>query len=61
METHRASTQLLRSDENAGALGIWREPAPLGGVAGLDYYPWLVVGIVCIGALSQAGGQSHPR
>jgi EmrB/QacA subfamily drug resistance transporter len=30
--------------------GIWREPAPLRGVARLDCYPWLVVGTVCIGA-----------
>src|ERR1700733_4779488 len=30
--------------------GLWREPAPLPGVARLDYYPWLVVGTVCIGA-----------
>ena len=30
--------------------GIWREPAPLCGVARLDCYPWLVVGTVCIGA-----------
>jgi MFS family permease len=50
VETHRASTQFLRSDENVGSLGIWREPAPLRGVARLDYYPWLVVGTVCIGA-----------
>jgi MFS family permease len=38
------------TDENAGALGIWREPAPLRGLARLDCYPWLVVGTVCIGA-----------
>ena len=30
--------------------GIWREPAPLCGVARLDCYPWLIVGNVCIGA-----------
>lgn len=30
--------------------GLWREPAPLRGVARLDCYPWLVVGTVCIGA-----------
>jgi len=30
--------------------GMWREPAPLRSVARLDYYPWLVVGTVCIGA-----------
>ncbi|HTW70048.1 MAG TPA: hypothetical protein VME47_09195, partial [Acetobacteraceae bacterium] len=30
--------------------GLWREPAPLRSVAGLDCYPWLVVGTVCIGA-----------
>ena len=30
--------------------GIWREPAPLHGLARLDSYPWLVVGTVCIGA-----------
>jgi MFS family permease len=29
---------------------IWREPAPLRGVARLDCYPWLVVGTVCIGS-----------
>src|SRR5271156_3106235 len=29
---------------------IWREPAPLRGVTRLDWYPWLVVGTVCIGA-----------
>jgi len=29
---------------------IWREPAPLRGVAHLGCYPWLVVGTVCIGA-----------
>src|SRR3984957_13611946 len=38
------------TDENAGALGIWREPAPLRGLARLGCYPWLVVGTVCIGA-----------
>jgi EmrB/QacA subfamily drug resistance transporter len=29
---------------------IWREPAPLRGLARLDCYSWLVVGTVCIGA-----------
>jgi EmrB/QacA subfamily drug resistance transporter len=37
----------LRLEHGAG---IWREPAPLRSVARLDYYPWLVVGTVCIGA-----------
>ena len=30
--------------------GIWREPAPLRGVARLDCYPWLIISTVCIGA-----------
>ena len=38
---------VLRLEHRAG---IWREPAPLRGVARLNCYPWLVVGTVCIGA-----------
>jgi EmrB/QacA subfamily drug resistance transporter len=34
----------------AGRLGFWREPPPLRVLQCLDFYPWLVVGTVCIGA-----------
>ncbi len=29
---------------------LFAEPAPLPSIAGLDFYPWVVVGTVCIGA-----------
>ena len=38
------------SSKNAGRFGSWREPAPLGVFTRLSFYPWLVVGAVCIGA-----------
>jgi EmrB/QacA subfamily drug resistance transporter len=38
------------ASENPGRLGSWREPAPLSFFTGLPFYPWLVVGVVCIGA-----------
>jgi EmrB/QacA subfamily drug resistance transporter len=38
------------ASQNTGRPGFWREPAPLGVFARLPFYPWLVVGTVCIGA-----------
>jgi EmrB/QacA subfamily drug resistance transporter len=36
--------------KRGGRLGAWREPAPLNIFTRLPFYPWLVVGTVCIGA-----------
>ena len=38
------------ASNNTGRLGSWREPAPLSVFTRLPFYPWLVVGAVCIGA-----------
>jgi hypothetical protein len=32
------------------ALQLMREPAPLASIASLPWHPWLVVGLVCVGA-----------
>ena len=38
------------SNERRAAVALGYEPAPLRAISRLDFYPWLVVGTVCIGA-----------